>query len=121
MRTWRAEGLWADKNDCHPYSGNLANNTFREAVLSGLPPGAQKGLKTVVGLCVRPKAEWMEHLGEENKSTNDEDLEETISEDADKERSGGVPAAQESQRRPGTPSHDVPSALVPNNRHKCLR
>ncbi|CAL8237795.1 unnamed protein product [Boreogadus saida] len=50
MRTWRAEGLWADKNDCHPYSGNLANNTFREAVLSGLPPGAQKGLKTVVGL-----------------------------------------------------------------------
>ena len=58
----RAEILWADKNDCSPYESSLANNTFRKAVLSGLPPEAQTGLETVVGLCVKPKAEWMEHL-----------------------------------------------------------
>ena len=80
----RAEILWADKNDCHPYETNLANNTFRKAVLGGLPPEAQNGLETVVGLCVKPKAEWMEHLihhfnlSKKKKAHHDGGLEELL-------------------------------------------
>ena len=32
----RAEGLWADKNDCHPHGSALAIEVFQKAILKGL-------------------------------------------------------------------------------------